>query len=143
MRFRFLTLLVPLVGAAALLVGQVRVPGEEPGEDTDPPVQEGVEPLARGPVHEAFAQPITAKAEAPDVETKEPPAPVEEIAPDQKPDGNNVQWIPGYWDWDDEQENFLWVSGFWRDVPPGREWVPGHWQEVKDGWQWVHGFWAS
>ncbi len=38
-------------------------------------------------------------------------------APDQKPEGTNVQWIPGYWSWDDERKDYLWVSGFKRDVP--------------------------
>ena len=58
---------------------------------------------------------------------KPPPEAIEELPPDQRPDGNNVAWIPGYFAWDDERNDFLWVSGIWRDLPPGREWVSGYW----------------
>ncbi|MDY3556232.1 hypothetical protein R5W24_005395 [Gemmata sp. JC717] len=75
--------------------------------------------------------------------TKQPPEPIEELPPDQKPEGDNVQWIPGYWGWDEDTEQFLWVSGFWRDPPPGRLWVPGSWRQVQGGWQWVAGFWQE
>src|SRR5205807_1879893 len=67
----------------------------------------------------------------------------EELPPDQKPDGANVRWVTGYWQWDDERRDFLWVSGFWRDVPPGRQWLPGGYRQTADGWQWVPGFWAE
>jgi hypothetical protein len=114
---------------------------------TAPPAQaaptEGVEVLARGPVHEAFAEVADVKIEPPPVVPKEPPKPIEEIPPDQKPDDPNVQWIPGYWAWDDDRSDFIWVSGVWRIPPPGRQWVSGHWQKVENGWQWVPGFWAS
>lgn len=33
------------------------------------------------------------------------------LPPDQKPEGDDVAWIPGYWAWDDERNDFLWVSG--------------------------------
>jgi len=104
--------------------------------------QEGVEVLARGPVHEAYATPTDTNPQASPVVPKEPPDPIEEMPPDQKPEGEDVAWIPGYWAWDSEAENFLWVSGFWRDEPPGRHWVPGNWQRVEDGWRWIGGFWA-
>jgi hypothetical protein len=70
------------------------------------------------------------------------PDPIEELPPDQKPEGNNVQWIPGYWAWDEDRNDFLWVSGIWRDIPPGQQWVPGHWEAVDDGSQWVAGYWT-
>ena len=38
--------------------------------------------------------------------------------------------MSGYWHWDDEADQFIWISGFWRSVPPGRIWVPGSWREV-------------
>jgi hypothetical protein len=60
---------------------------------------------------------------------------------DQKPAGDNVNWIPGYWAWDDASSEFLWVSGTWRAAPLNRKWVPGHWSEAEGGWQWVAGFW--
>ncbi len=72
---------------------------------------------------------------------KAPPEPVEEAPPEEKPEGDNVVWIPGYWAWDQDRNDFLWVSGFWRVPPPGRQWVPDHWQTVTGGYQWVAGFW--
>jgi hypothetical protein len=116
-----------------------------PGKTDEPPPQnpQGVEVLARGPVHEAFAEPVETRPQESPVVPRKPPDPVPELPPDQKPEGNNVQWIPGYWSWDDDSKDFLWVSGIWRDVPPGRQWVPGHWQQVEEGWQWVAGFWAA
>ena len=92
--------------------------------------QNGVEVLTRGPVHEAFAETITFDPEPGIVVPKAPPDPIEEMAPDQRPEGANVTWIPGYWGWDDERNDFLWVSGIWRALPPGRQWVPGYWGTV-------------
>ncbi|MFL5341911.1 MAG: hypothetical protein ACJ8F7_17330 [Gemmataceae bacterium] len=111
--------------------------------DQPPASPEGVEVLARGPVHEAYAEPVNRQPEPTPVIAKQPPDPIDEIPPDEKPEGENVQWIPGYWAWDDDQNDYLWVSGFWRVPPPGRTWVSGHWQEVEGGWQWVAGLWAS
>ena len=51
--------------------------------------------------------------------------------------------MSGYWAWDDDKKDFLWVSGFWRKAPPGRTWMPGSWRKVDDGWQWAGGFWAA
>jgi hypothetical protein len=111
----------------------------------EPPVEEtsGVEVQARGPVHEAFAQPTEDQPQPGPIVAREPPPALDELPPDQKPDGANVRWIAGYWQWDDERRDYLWVSGFWRDVPPGRQWVPGGYRQVGDGWQWVPGFWAE
>src|SRR4029453_3113806 len=75
-----------------------------------------------------------------EVVKKQPPDPIEELPPDEKPEGDSVQWIPGYWDWDEDGEQFIWISGFWRQPPPGRVWVPGSWREAKGGWQWLSGF---
>jgi hypothetical protein len=118
--------------------GGAQPPGAQPA-DAQP---DGADVLARGPVHEAFATSAEAAVPGP-VVTKRPPEPIEELPPDQKPDGDNVQWIPGYWHWDDDGEQFLWISGCWRDTPPGRLWVPGSWREVRDGWQWAPGFWQE
>jgi hypothetical protein len=104
--------------------------------------EEGIEVQARGPVHEAYAQPSQPSPEPGPVITKRPPDPVPEEPPDQKPEGDNVQWIPGYWAWDTDRQDFLWVSGMWRVPPPDRRWMPGRWAEVDGGWQWVSGFWA-
>lgn len=102
-----------------------------------------VEVLARGPVHEAYAEPSEREPKPTPVIAKEPPKPIEELPPDQKPEGDNVQWMPGYWQWDEERKDFLWVSGFWRNAPPDRMWVPGSWRKAADGWQWTGGFWSA
>jgi hypothetical protein len=105
--------------------------------------REEVEVLTRGPVHEAFAETITFDPEGGALVPKLPPAAIEELPPNEKPEGDNVNWIPGYWAWDDEREDFLWVSGIWRSLPPGRQWVPGYWNEADDGAQWISGYWAD
>lgn len=105
--------------------------------------QDGVEFLARGPIHEAFAAPAIRAPRSAAVITTAPPKPVEELPPDQKPEGGNVQWIPGYWAWDDDTSDFLWVSGTYRTVPPTRHWVPGYWNQTDTGWQRVAGLWAD
>jgi hypothetical protein len=107
-----------------------------------PPLPEGVEVQARGPVHEAYAGPV-GEPQAAAVVPRQPPAPLEEMPAEQKPAGDNVQWIPGYWAWDSERNDFLWVSGLWRVPPPGRQWVTGRWNQVSGGWQWVPGLWQA
>jgi WXXGXW repeat (2 copies) len=113
------------------------------GQPVEPEQQEGVEVLTRGPMHEAYAAPESLDPKPSPIVPKQPPDPVPEMPPDQKPDGSHVVWISGYWAWDDEQADFLWVSGFWRDLPPGKRWVPGHWAALGGGWQWSPGFWAD
>jgi len=112
-------------------------------QDPPPAPPDKYEVLARGPVHEAFAEPVDYTPEPGPVAEKAPPEPIDELPPDEKPQGDDVEWIPGYWAWDDEVKDYLWVSGFWRDLPPGRKWVPGTWQEAADGWHWSPGFWAA
>jgi hypothetical protein len=126
--------------AAALLAPPLSPVSAQPNppEAADPNVQV----LTRGPIHEAFAEPVVYDPKAGPVVPKQPPPPVQEVPPDQQPAGSDVQWIPGYWAWDDGRNDFLWVSGFWRDVPPGRHWVPGYWDQVAGGFQWVPGYWA-
>ncbi len=99
--------------------------------------------LTSGPVHEAFAETVSYNPQPGIVVAKAPPEPVEELPPDQRPEGANVSWIPGYWAWDDERSDFLWVSGIWRDVPIGRQWVPGYWSQTDASYQWTSGYWAD
>lgn len=126
---------------AAAAVGMVvtleRAAAQDPMPAGEPEVQ------ARGPVHEAFAAPVGVTPEPTAVVGKAPPNPIEELPAEQKPDGDNMQWIPGYWGWDADRNDYMWVSGFWRAAPPGRTWVPGHWNEVTGGWQWVPGIWQG
>jgi hypothetical protein len=103
----------------------------------------GAQVLTRGPVHEAFAGIVTFNPEPGIVVTKAPPDVIEEVPPDERPEGNNVSWIPGYWAWDDERSDFLWISGTWRALPPGREWMAGYWGKTAQGYQWISGYWAD
>jgi hypothetical protein len=119
-----------LLGTALLFPAALRA---EEGKD--------VEVLARGPVHEAFAEPVEQQPAPGPLVPKQPPAPLDELPPDQKPAGDNVIWLPGYWSWDAEREDYIWISGFWRATPPNRAWMPGSWRKVGEGWQWVSGFW--
>jgi hypothetical protein len=102
----------------------------------------GVEVLTRGPVHEAFAEPFDANAAPGPAVAKEPPPPIPEAPPEERPQGDNVQWIGGYWAWDADRSDFIWISGTYRNAPPGRQFVPGHWVNTNDGWRWVAGYWA-
>ena len=105
--------------------------------------EKGVQVLTRGPVHEAFAETVTFDPEPGVIVPKSPPAAIEEVPPEQRLEGDNVAWIPGYWAWDDERNNFLWVSGIWRALPSGRQWMPGYWNKVEQGAQWISGYWAD
>ena len=99
--------------------------------------------LTRGPLHEAFASAHQADPQPSALILKTPPKLIDEIPPEYQPDGNNVQWISGYWAWDDAQSDFIWISGIWRDVPPNRRWIPGYWDADDDGYHWISGLWAQ
>jgi len=124
-------------------------------------------------VHEAFAEPVTLEVQAGLIVTSRPPADIEEVPPPDRPQGDEFVWVPGYWSWDADRDDFIWVSACWRVGPPDMYWVPGYWaqvtdvQEVERGgvdvrvggvsvrvgggresvgaarWEWVPGFWAS
>ncbi len=103
----------------------------------------GVQVLTRGPMHEAFAAASMTGATAGVVISQPPYESIDELPPDQRPEGANIAWIPGYWSWDDDRSDYIWISGVWRDVPPNRQWVPGYWATVGDGVQWISGFWGE
>ena len=141
------TLVILAVGYRSLLRSQElpvisTAPDNPPAAGADDPATpKGVEVQARGPVHEAFATP-SAEAKATYGVPKKPPEALEEMPPDEKPDDDAV-WIGGYWAWDDDRQDFLWVSGCWRVKPEGKEWMPGYWREVGAQHQWVPGFWTN
>lgn len=135
-------LLAGFLGTLAFTVAIVEAPAQPPAVPGVAPVaaNDGPEVIASGPIHEAFATTAELPA-AGEIAPKAPPDPIEELPPDQKPEGDNVQWIPGYWDWDAERTDFIWISGFWRVPPPNHVWVPGSWNAVSTGFQWTSGFW--
>src|SRR5437867_2448331 len=118
MAARTLGVLAGVLVALGGISGGQRLRAQDAPAAEPPPVPKGIEVLARGPVHEAFATPTTEPAPTKSV-SKPPPKPIEEMPPEQKPDGD-VVWINGYWAWDDDRNDFLWVSGIWRTPPPGR-----------------------
>src|SRR5262245_46058152 len=63
----------------------------------------------RGPLHEAFAQPNDPIPQPGQAVPKEPPPPIPELPPEQRPEGANVQWLAGYWAWDAPRNEFVWV----------------------------------
>jgi hypothetical protein len=143
---RYGLLAAPVVFGAAVLWAQDTaqpLPGQPAPIATaeDAGAQKGVEVLTRGPIHEAFAS-LASDPEPTKPVMKKPPAPIEEMPPTEKPDGD-VIWIKGYWAWDEDRNDYLWVSGVWRTPPPGKEWVPGYWREDGDKAQWVPGFWTA
>ena len=115
------------------------------GDNTEPPptpAQEQPEVLTRGPVHEAFAEPVNLELQAGLVAPTKPPENIVETPPTDKPAGGQFVWVPGYWSWDSERKGYIWVSGCWRAAPPNMCWVPGYWAKVSNGWEWVAGFWS-
>ena len=102
------------------------------------------EVLTRGPIHEAYATAVTGEVNPGAIASKVPPPLIEELPPDEKPAGEDVEWISGYWSWDEERGDYIWLSGFWRVAPPNRDWVPGTWRQIGENqWQWSSGFWAA
>jgi len=84
------------VAAVSLLLG-----GAVARAQHDDQPENGISVQASGPVHEAFARPVETTPQPTPVIPKNPPDPIPEVPPDQKPEGDNVIWIPGYWAWDD------------------------------------------
>jgi len=103
--------------------------------------EEPVNELMRGPVHEAFASPNVYESVPGIIVRTAPPQVITELPSDVAPLGAQVEWISGYWAWDFDVSDYIWISGIWRDIPPGYQWIPGYWYGVAEGYQWVSGFW--
>ena len=117
--------------------------GEDSTQPPPTPAQEHPAVLTRGPVHEAFAEPVDLNTQPGVMAPTQPPANIVENPPSDKPVGDQYVWVPGYWAWDSERNDYIWVSGCWRAAPPGRYWMPGYWSKTDQGWTWVPGFWAQ
>jgi hypothetical protein len=124
------------------LAAQADQPYGAATEQPPTPAEEQPEVLTRGPVHEAFAEPVDLQVQAGLVAPSRPPAVIEEIPPAERPQGDRFVWVPGYWSWDGDRNNYIWVGACWRVAPPKMYWVPGYWSQVTGGWEWVSGFWA-
>ena len=60
-------------------------------------------PMPRGPIHEAFAEPVQLTPLANPVVEKDPPVSITET-PANRPAGEDMQWINGYWGWNENVE---------------------------------------
>jgi hypothetical protein len=72
---------------------------------------------------------------------KAPPSPIIERPSGVRPD-RNARWIAGYWDWDTERDEYVWVGGSWQIPPAGSIWVAGRWDRDAAGWYWIPGQWS-
>jgi|GEM_PF-1987088 len=98
-----------------------------------------IQPYENGPVHEAFVAPVSAELLIDAVEF-EPPELINERIPKQL--DIQAEWISGYWKWDLNANDFVWVSGVWRRPPPGHQWISSFWKEYKGDWIRVPGYWS-
>jgi hypothetical protein len=134
--------------AAVILMAWTLIPARAQDLGAPPPIPADEEPevLTSGPMHEAYAEPVVADDDDNDdndwIATKPPPSVIEELPPDERPEGDRYVWVPGYWAWEAEANDYIWVSACWRVAPPNMSWVPGYWNQVDRGWQWVPGFWS-
>ena len=84
MKPRSWTLVLGMLGLAAMLAAKVSAQKDEPA------TPEGVEVLARGPVHEGFAVPFQTRPLPSHIVPNKPPDPINEVPPDEKPAGDHV-----------------------------------------------------
>jgi hypothetical protein len=152
------------IAAALLFLGVVTARAQDPAldrQDNPPPLERPVTELAPLPpvanppaatgarasepremLHEAL-QSARERPEAARVHVRrEPPASIVERPSGRRP-GARAQWVPGYWEWDAERNEFVWMGGMWQVAPPGSVWAPGRWVREADGWYRAPGSWVS
>jgi len=69
-----------------------------------------------------------------------PPLPVydQPICP-----GERYIWTPGYWAWDDDDQDYYWVPGTWVEAPEvGYLWTPGYWGWGGEAYVFHVGYWG-
>jgi hypothetical protein len=130
--------------------GEEPLPLDAPATQLDPlppaaqpPVDADVaRPDDRIVLHEAVEPAQASSSLARQHISKEPPAPIAERPSAVRPD-RKAQWVPGYWDWDQAQKDFVWVGGTWRVPPTGSIWVAGRWMRDSQGWYRTPGIWSQ
>ncbi len=100
-----------------------------------------ITPIVRAPVHEAYMQASGESDLLIRAISKAPPSPLNEKHPPKC--FEQTVWIPGYWMWIDERNDFIWITGNWRRPPQGRAWIPGFWKQYDSGWVRFSGFWTD
>jgi hypothetical protein len=57
--------------------------------------------------------------------------------------GEGYLWTPGYWAWDDDDQDYYWVPGTWVLAPePGYLWTPGYWAWGGNAYFFHVGYWG-
>lgn len=57
--------------------------------------------------------------------------------------GDGYLWTPGYWNWDDDSEDYFWVPGTWVLAPEvGFLWTPPWWGWGGSAFAFHEGFWG-
>ena len=57
--------------------------------------------------------------------------------------GEGYIWTPGYWAWDDDDQDYYWVPGTWVLAPePGYLWTPGYWGWGGSAFFFHAGYWG-
>jgi len=57
--------------------------------------------------------------------------------------GPGYIWVPGYWAYGYEDEDYFWVPGTWVIAPePGLLWTPGYWGWNEGFYVWHAGYWG-
>ncbi len=73
-----------------------------------------------------------------------PPDPLEEKAPELPTTSGYYLWVPGYWKYNYETEQYLWLSGKWMEpqphwiyVPPQNIWREKGYVQIPAFWDWT------
>ncbi len=57
--------------------------------------------------------------------------------------GEGYIWTPGYWAWDDDDQDYYWVPGTWVLAPEvGYLWTPGYWGWGGEAYVFHVGYWG-
>jgi hypothetical protein len=122
-------------------LAQIEAVAEEVAEATTELKKGEITTQLQGPLHDAFAEAVVTNPTPGPIVNREPPKELDEMPPADKPEGEDIQWYGGYWEFDQDREDFTWVSGIYRKPPPARQWMAGHWVKVEAGWQRQRGVW--
>ena len=58
--------------------------------------------------------------------------------------GDGYMWTPGYWAWNDGDNDYFWVPGTWVNAPyAGALWTPGYWETDGGQYRWNRGYWGD
>jgi hypothetical protein len=117
------------IGAIALALGACTTRTVEREVIHNPPTAAQSAPAAAAPAPAPAAVVVTTVA---------PPPLQPEVVP--SPPASNMVWIPGYWNWSNNQ--YTWVPGRYEPAKVGYRWVPTRWEYSQGRWQMTAGTWV-